>query len=67
MAFFGDVTDILASHGPITDISKILISCFMFCHQKYTAVCALRFFAKTSKIRIYELKFFKCSNFSILL
>jgi len=45
--FFGADTDASASHGPITNISKIFKSCFLLHYQKYNVVCALPFFQKS--------------------
>jgi len=60
MAFWADInTNISTIHRPIADtaISKIFKSCFLFHYQKYNVFYAL-LFSKTSKINIYELKFF---------
>jgi len=49
---------------PITAncISKICKSCFLLHYQKYNVFYALPF-SKTSKIKIYKLKFFKLQQF----
>jgi len=64
--FFEADIDISAIHGPITDISKIFKSCFLLLinYHKYSRMYYMPyFFSKTSKIRIYELKFFKLQPF----
>jgi len=67
-SFFWADTGISATHELIanTDISTIFNSCFLPHCQKYNVYHALPFF-KDIKIRIYELKFFKFCNSSILL
>ena len=64
MWIFGNNTDTPAIHGPIVDTntSKIFKSCFLLHYQKYDILC-LVFLVKTSKIRIYELEFFKLQQF----
>jgi len=63
MAFLGPIPILLATHGAIADISKIFKSCFLLHYQKIQYILCLTFFAKTLKIRIYELKFFKLQQF----
>jgi len=60
--FFGTDTDISAIHGPITDISKILKSCFLLHYQKCYVFYALPFFQKLQKSG-FEPKFFKLQQF----
>jgi len=47
--FFEADTDILAVHGLIADISKILNFGFLLHYQKYDVFCALPFFQKLKK------------------
>jgi len=47
--FFRADTDILAIHGPIADISKFFISCFLLHYQKYYVFYALPFLQKLQK------------------
>jgi len=47
--FWGGDTDISAIHGPITGISKIFKSCFLFHYQKYKVSYALPFCQKLQK------------------
>jgi len=64
--FFVADTDILAIHRPVPIFPKffILISAWL---STILCIVCLTFSSKTSKIRIYELKFSNSSNFNILL
>jgi len=59
-------TDVSAIHGPIADISKFFKSCFLLHYQNMMYFMPY-LFSKTSKIRTYELKFFKLQLFQYLI
>jgi len=50
-----------------TDISKIFKSCFLLHYQNLVCILCRTIFSKTSKIRIYELKFLKLQQFQYLI
>jgi len=61
----GSPADISANHAPIVDIPKIFK--FVFCFIVKNVMCFMPYlFSRTSKIRIYELKYFKLQQFQYI-